>query len=250
LNLKVQKYQIRFAPENMANADVKAELIDKFLNTRTPVNLTDSGSYEFTVTGDAASKASDRFKVVFTEVNLPIKFISVNAHQENVDVDVEWSVNNQKNINRYEVEKSTDGSLFFPILKVAVSNDSVHYLGKDVHAVEGFNYYRIKSISMNGDVSYSDVAKVFIGSLKPSIGVYPNPIMDGVIKLQFRNEPAGKYGMRLMNRLGQIIAAKQITHSGGNSTQTIKWDYNLAHGMYQLEITKPDGSLKVIMVMY
>jgi hypothetical protein len=58
------------------------------------------------------------------------------------------------------------------------------------------------------------------------------------------------YGIRLLNPLGQVIVAKQASHAGGNGTENIKWDYNLAHGVYQLEVTKPNGEVAVIKVMY
>ena len=71
-----------------------------------------------------------------------------------------------------------------------------------------------------------------------------------MIHLQLVNQPEGKYRIRLLNKLGQLIVQKQLTHSEGNGTGLIKWDYNLAHGMYQLEVTRPDGSMKVLNVMY
>jgi hypothetical protein len=64
------------------------------------------------------------------------------------------------------------------------------------------------------------------------------------------NMSEGKYNIRLLNKLGQLIVQKQITYAGGNATEIIKWDYNLARGMYQLEVTKPDGTVKNINVLY
>jgi hypothetical protein len=34
------------------------------------------------------------------------------------------------------------------------------------------------------------------------------------------------------------------------STELIKWDYKLAHGIYQPEVTRPDGRVKDINVLY
>jgi hypothetical protein len=86
--------------------------------------------------------------------------------------------------------------------------------------------------------------------MKQDIIIYPNPITDGMIHLQLMNMPEGKYKIRLLNKLGQLIVQKQITHAGGNATELIKWDYNLAHGMYQLEVTNPDGTVKDLNVLY
>jgi hypothetical protein len=64
------------------------------------------------------------------------------------------------------------------------------------------------------------------------------------------NQPGGRYGIRLLNKLGQVIQSRQIEHAEGSSTELIKWDYKLAHGIYQLEVTRPDGSGKDINVLY
>ena len=82
------------------------------------------------------------------------------------------------------------------------------------------------------------------------IAIYPNPISNGVINLQLTNQPAGEYGIKLYNKLGQVILSKKVQRSEGNSTEKINWDFNLAHGMYHLEVLFPNGSKKIIKVLY
>jgi hypothetical protein len=149
------------------------------------------------------------------------------------------------------VEKSTDGSNFSPIGIVAVNEQlSGIYNYKDSHPSEGINYYRIKEMGKTGELIYSDVVKVDMGSLKSTMNIYPNPVVDGILHLQLHNEPAGRYQLRLLNDIGQLIAAKEYVHGGGNGTATIKWNYHLAHGVYQLQITQPDQVIKIIRVLY
>jgi hypothetical protein len=94
------------------------------------------------------------------------------------------------------------------------------------------------------------MVNVLITNLKTGISIYPNPITDAVIHLQFINQPEGRYRIRLLNPLGQLIVAKQIEYAGGNGSEDIKWDYKMARGIYQLEITREDGSVVVIKVLY
>jgi len=89
-----------------------------------------------------------------------------------------------------------------------------------------------------------------MGSDRPQISVYPNPVVNGIINLQLNNQPQGNYGMRLLNKSGQTIMQKQIQHTGGSSTETISLDKYLPRGMYQLEVTKPDGTKSNINVVY
>ena len=154
-------------------------------------------------------------------------------------------------MQQYEVEKSIDGSRFTKAASVAATNMGAGaYSWIDKNAAPGYNYYRIRSIDNNGKAAYSNIVKVLIQAQTPEITIHPNPITNGMINLQLINQPGGKYGIRLLSPVGQVIVTKQITHAEGNSTEQIKWNYNLAHGIYQLEITKPGGEVKVIKVMY
>jgi len=166
---------------------------------------------------------------------------------------VEWRIENEMNMKQYEVEKSINGTQFTTlVVKGATANGgrSAIYVTSDSKPVEGYNYYRVKSVDINGKTTYSDIVKVLIGSIKHTITIHPNPITDGMIHLRLTNQPEGRYGIRLLNKLGQVIMSRQISHAEGSSTEIIKWNYTLAHGIYQLEITKPDGDVKNIKVMY
>ena len=179
-NLKQQIYQLRFAPENMGTSGLEAFLIDQFLNTSTPVSLSDSSSVNITITKDPASAAADRFKMVFRKKN---------------------------SISQDDKKEST------AIMKAFINNDK-----------------------SNNDKSF--------------ISVYPNPITDGTIHLLLKNQPEGTYEIRLLNSLGEKTISKKMIHVEGNETENIKWDYKLARGIYRLEITRPDGKIDTINVLY
>ena len=248
-----QPYRFHFDAENL-DPSVQGFLVDNYLNTRTPLNMTGSTDVNFTVANVTGSNAANRFMIVFEPLKaLPVTFTSIKAYKQDKNINVEWRVDNEMNMKQYEVEKSTNGTQFSSIaVKAATANNggSAVYVIADANPVEGFNYYRVKSVDVNGKLSYTNVVKVLVGSMKQDITIYPNPITDGMIHLQLMNMPEGKYNIRLLNKLGQLIVQKQITHAGGNATELIKWDYNLAHGMYQLEVTKPDGTVKDLNVMY
>jgi len=186
-------------------------------------------------------------------VVLPVTFTSVKAYRQDKNINVEWKVENEMNIKQYAVEKSINGTQFTTLaVKEATANGgrSASYSITDVNPVEGYNYYRVKSVDVNGKAEFTNVVKVQMGSMKQDITIYPNPITDGMIHLQLMNQPAGTYGVRLLNKLGQVILSRKISHAEGSSTELIQWDFNLAHGMYQLEVTKPDKSVKSINVLY
>jgi hypothetical protein len=250
-NFGRKTYQLHFAPENMRGSGLSAYLIDKYLKTSTPVNLDDTSTVAITVNADAASSAADRLMVVFSPMTaLPVTFTSVKAYQEGKDIAVEWNVENESNMQQYEVEKSSDGNSFTKVATIAAINgvaNNYHWLDQQI--LPGYNYYRIRSVDINGKTNYTQVVKVLVGKSGSEIRVYPNPIINGTINLQLTNQPPGIYEIKLINPLGQEIISKKIIHTGGNIIETIELNSGSAKGVYQLKVIKPDGSEKVNKVL-
>ena len=252
LHPRVNKYSFEINAAGLNKPGLTAYLEDTYLKTKTPVDLSGKTEITFNIANVPGSYNPDRFRIVFRQEKVvPVSFISVEGNPKDKDVEIKWKVVNEKFVSQYEIEKSGDGSAF---KKVGSTDADLALFGNynwlDINASEGFNYYRIKCISLNGDVTYSDVIKVYITPLKQSISVYPNPITDGVINLQLIHQPKGKYGVRLVNDMGQTIMTRVFDHSGVNGSERLKWNYNLSHGTYHLEITKPDGSKTNIVILY
>jgi hypothetical protein len=60
-----------------------------------------------------------------------------------------------------------------------------NYEWLDRNAFTGNNYYRIKSIDINGEIQYSNIVKIVMSKGRLQITIYPNPVTDGNINLQF-----------------------------------------------------------------
>ncbi|MEO7045051.1 MAG: hypothetical protein ABI091_07055 [Ferruginibacter sp.] len=182
---------------------------------------------------------------------LPVNIISVSANAVNKNINVEWKVENERNVKEYIVEKSADGNNFNKVSFVQSNNkgtDTYNWL--DTNPLTGFNYYRITRIDENNQKSLSQIVKVSMGTNSNNgISVYPVPIVNGAINLQLMNEPGGKYFVRVLNQLGQPVLSKQIIHAEGNSSEIIQMEKNSSHGIYTVEITKPNGELTSIKIL-
>ena len=251
-NERVQKYRFEFIAKGLSETGLQAYIEDHYLNTTTRINMEDTTIFDFSVENVQGSYAPGRFDIVFKQVVIPPPVItSIEASAKDRDITVDWNIINEKNMQQYEVERSFDGIQFAKVTTTAAANaGSSHYSWIDESVLPGYYYYRIRSTDNTGKVQYTKNVKVLVGDGKSLITIYPNPITNGIINLQMINMPAGKYGIRLMNHLGQIIVSKQVERMEGSNIEAIKWNYNLAHGVYQLEIIQPDGSVKVIKVMY
>jgi hypothetical protein len=248
---KLQKYRLECTATQL-NQGLSGFLEDNYLHTSTPLNLSGSTIADFNIVNIPGSSAANRFRIVFKQLStLAVTFTSVKAYQQNKDIAVEWSAENESNLQQYDVEKSVDGN-HYTIAKTIAANNAIlsTYSWLDVNPSAGYNYYRISSTDKNGKTVYSTVVKVLIGKVKQDISIYPNPVTNGIINLQLTNQPAGMYGLRLLNNMGQVMISKQITHVEGSSIETIQLDKYTAHGAYQLEVTKPDGNIINMNVLY
>lgn len=247
--LKNIPYELQILGDQLHQSNMLAFLEDKFLNTSTPINLDDTTNYSFTVTANVATKAADRFRIVFKPIIvLPVSFTNIKATLQNAKVTVEWGVSNQTNIKEYVVEKSLNSRQFAAIgSKSATGNNgsSQVYSFLDNTPAIGVSYYRIKSVDLSGAFKYTSIVKMVSGKKLPTILVSPNPIEGNVINLQFGNQPSGRYSVKLISTTGQTVYSNIRNHAGGSATQILELPSTVSGGAYQLEIIAPDNSRQV-----
>jgi len=246
--LKVKQYQFEFIPTLMDQPGLTAYLEDKYLNTQTPVSLTDTTRYSFNVVNIAGAYAADRFRIVFKKtpnVVLPVTILSVSAiRNSDRTVTVNWKVDNETSMKHYTVERSTDGRHFEGVITtdpLANNGGRAAYSEIDHTAAPGNLFYRIKAISLSGQVQYSPIVTVAGIETKPNVTVYPNPVRNHVANLQISELEAGVYRLSLIAANGAVQELNAITLDGGTETRLLHLPKSLAAGIYQLRIVNPDG---------
>jgi hypothetical protein len=244
-NLRKQAYQFRFAPVNLGMVSSTAWLVDQFLQTETALSLNDSSFISFTVNDNPASAAASRFYIVFRPVQvLPVNFTSISASRKaDVKVKVNWTTANEMDIEKYEIERSTDGGNFEVIgIQVPLNNNgqAIGYSLLDKNASSGNNFYRIKAFSRNGQVQVSPVAKVTSIDATLQFSIHPNPVQSKRIQLHYNSINAGKCNVHLIGANGQILYRCALTLNTNNGTTTIEVPRNLPGGNYTLVIVSED----------
>ena len=200
------------------------------------VDLDGDGIPEIAAANGSASSVSV-FQIDFTAI--PVTLTDIKAIQKNAGVQVEWTAQQEINIDMYEVERSQNGQQFTKLGTVtATGNSSVvtNYKLFDPNPYKGVSFYRIKIIE-TGQLKYSRIARVNITDKKENtMSIYPNPIVGNNIVLQM-NLQKGKYTLYLTNNLGQQLVTKQLDHSGGSVTEIMEPANGLAKGVYQLKLS-------------
>ncbi|MCB0519110.1 MAG: HYR domain-containing protein, partial [Saprospiraceae bacterium] len=113
----------------------------------------------------------------------------------------------------YTLEKSTDGQHFEPLIaqvNVNLVGTSPVYLNYDFQPKDGENYYRLKSVYLDGRVEYSPVRKIAF-NLEENFTVFPNPSNDRVwVNLE---RFAGKdVTVLISNPYGQLLFEQSLNN--------------------------------------
>jgi hypothetical protein len=187
--------------------------------------------------------------LICCSVSLPVKssaqhqsenlLTNFEALQKGNAVELSWTAVYETSASSHEVQKSVNGSSFRNIGTLIAQNNAgtYRYTFLDATPVEGMNYYRLRSLSKNGNETFSSIIQVDRGIVRTNVGVLPNPVQGGVLNLQLDNINSGKYSISLYSNSGQKVFARSLDLTNGSVTQTINLPQTLGRGMYFLQLS-------------
>jgi Secretion system C-terminal sorting domain len=253
VGMRVATYRLEIDPSVLVYPGLEALLKDKYLQTETPISFSTVTTQSFDITTDAASKAADRFMIVFKPA-ATTNFTTI-AATRNADktVTVNWGVQNETAVTNYSVEQSNDGVNFTTITtKAAQANNGTNptYSAMDATATTAANWYRVKANNTNNTVKYTAVAMVAevqetIQIAEAKMSIYPNPVVDGNVNLHLDNQVKGSYTVQITNAAGQQVKAENVQVENNNTLRIIKLGTK-ATGTYQLTIKDAAGKTTTI----
>lgn len=238
--MRDRKYQFKFEPLYLSSALVPW-LMDSYTNKPILLSATNNTSVNFEANSSAASKAANRFYVVFKPLQLT--YCNEKAHPQNYITAIGWQVQNELGVKKYVVEKASDtihfttaGTIFLQQCNGLTNS----YAWQDTKATVGTSYYRIKNYYKDGSTGFSKIMPVTIAGVAANASIYPNPITGKAITLQLKYLPAGRYTLKVINNFGQVLAVTNIDHAGGSASQKILTGNGLAAGFFTVEVISPD----------
>ena len=128
-------------------------------NPSTQISNLIAGKYTFKLkvidnNGDSVSA----FVNVTASGVLPVTLVSFDGKITDKKIALEWMVSSEVNVNKYAIERSSDGQTFENIGQVISSNLAdvqSNYGFADNSPMSGINYYRLVMIDKDGDFKYS-----------------------------------------------------------------------------------------------
>jgi len=174
----------------------------------------------------------------------PVEFGAFRARHEENQVVLDWSTLTELNNDRFEVERSLDGTSFSVLASVRAKGNSDRlqtYEAIDPRPQIGQNYYRIRQVDIDGGISFSQTVSVFVAPYSRML-VYPNPVKEGQTYLQLEGYEARQdVKIQLFSTMGQPILTEQaMTDEQGNLRKSLDVQ-QLAAGIYILHTITDKG---------
>lgn len=169
---------------------------------------------------------------------LPVKIISFRAQKMNNDIQLSWLSSSGINADRYELERSTDGSNFLLAGQVS-GTTGTDYSFTDAGAA-GLTvsklFYRLRIIGQQGDAEYSNVVVVPLNKQALFVtGIGPNPFSDK-LTINLNLPSKGKLGVKITDVAGKELYNKKSEMLNGYSAVTIGEVSMFSGGVYLLSV--------------
>jgi Secretion system C-terminal sorting domain len=167
---------------------------------------------------------------------MPIKLISFIGSVENNQVVLHWVTASEEGFDHFEIERASHDLVFKKIAQVngaGYNTEDEHpYSITDSNPVIGGNYYRLKSVDLDGSYEYSGVVVGTLESSK-SVSVYPNPSTGDFVNVASNFELTENTQITIFTYEGIMVQQNQLTERDSR----IDFVNHLASGVYILKYT-------------
>jgi hypothetical protein len=169
-------------------------------------------------------------------ITLPVKLSSFTAQQSDCSVDLRWRARANSNFKFYEVQYSTDGTIFSTVTRMSAIPSNPEYSYRHINPANGKIYYRLKMISPDDRFDLSKKLGLDFTCVHTQVSVYPNPVAD-FLNIHLTNTNGDVITGNLFDANGKLIYTTKLI--GERSTINMA---KFPKGIYMLAIKK-DGSL-------
>jgi len=174
--------------------------------------------------------------------------LNLNAVKFNGTTKLYWEPTAELNSDLFIIEHSYNGIDWNRIGNV-MNNGSAQYEFRDTHPVNGFNYYRLRTINKQGGVIFTNVKSVYYENTNSlsGINVAPNPI-GNVLLLNYFSSEEIKTKIKIIDELGRIVSSTEsVARKGENMVEVDT--RNFSGGLYYITLSSFSLSTNCKMIL-
>lgn len=172
---------------------------------------------------------------------LPAKLIDFSGVNRGDYNQLRWVVTEEQNIDRYELERSSDGIHYQKVGSKQPVNSTIqvsYTLNDPLNMAGNEYYYRLKTVDSDGSFTYSSVVFIRTG-VKTRLSVVGNPFRD-VIQLQYSTQRDQKISVAVYNQAGALVKRQDYNATAGTGNYSIYGFGHLSTGIYYLKASCGD----------
>lgn len=176
---------------------------------------------------------------------LPVELIEWTGKIKDGRAQLNWKTGAEINLDRFEIEKSSDGKNFNTVYTITPSVPGSKTYGWIDEAFNSSAYYRLKMIDLDGSFEYSDLIYLqSSGEDSNSPSILKNPVSDGQLSISISNT-VNPITITLYSALGC-----QVLNAISSEKRIIDLDVSaLPSGYYLLKITGDELSYQEAVIV-
>jgi len=138
---------------------------------------------------------------------LPVTGVDFDAHKSGErDVVLSWKCLVDTQVGYYELQRSANARDWTTVAQVPPVHDNAHrYSYTDRPGGAPAYYYRLKFTLLNGRDYYSELRQVIWGGGRSAVSVYPNPVRDHMLRMDWNTQPGAAMTAQLTDMAGRLI---------------------------------------------
>ncbi len=220
-----------------------ATLVNAASPTAIVNNMVQGASYTFQLTvTDVVGASNSAITGVTVSTLLPVTFSYFRAQKAGTGNVLSWGTASEQNNDYFAVERSTDGSSFAGIGRVAgagTSSTAKDYTYTDANAAAGNAYYRLRQVDKDGHTNYSAVVLVSNNSRQAAAQMFPNPLKDN-LSVIINNDVKGTGSIVVYELTGRTLRHQTITKTENIMNAVVDMN-GLSSGLYMVEVKIGDA---------
>ena len=185
---------------------------------------------------------------------LPVQFLSFTGSKFNDNVVLNWTIIADKEVDRFEIERSTNNSSFTKTVTVTQSvllqvqqsfsaTDDITNINSDVI------YYRLKVLGKDGAVKYSNVLIIRNSQAKTQVSIMPNPASNNIV-VRFFSETEQEANIRLVDNSGKTVLMQKYKAVKGLNNIELSGLKKYSNGSYTVQVFIGETVLTQKMILW
>jgi Secretion system C-terminal sorting domain len=172
-------------------------------------------------------------------VALPLNLLSFYGSEVEGKTLLNWDTSFEKNINKFEIERSADAKVFVKIgERLAFGNKLKNEITKynyTAFPLGLITYFRLKMVDNDGKIDYSKTIAIQSENTDNRLEIFPNPIFGDELSVVFYTNKISDTKIEIINQEGKVLIDKYLKTIIGKNMEFISLK-TLLKGVYFVKI--------------